>query len=167
MLVHLELVTKLGREKCLMAFDRFGSRRRNTLVIYSYNGTNFQGAANILHDFARRVYTRSIDWRFIPPGTPHGGGVWERMIEMSKRISYSIVGSKRLNDECFQLYLVLWREPSTCSTTTRNTRNSSSEFETNKTQAEAMTRMFRTVSETSSEGIHTNASNEVEMAQAF
>ena len=99
--VHLEPVTDLSTEKYLMAIDHFCSRRGNPEVIYSDNGTNFQGAANILHDLARRVSTRSIDWRFIPPGTPHQGGVWERLIGMSKRILYSIVGSKRLNDECF------------------------------------------------------------------
>ena len=84
-----------------MAIDRFCTWRGNPEVIYSYNGTIFQGAANILHDLARRVSTRSIDWRFIPPGTPHQGGDWERLIGMSKRTIYSIVGSKRLNDECF------------------------------------------------------------------
>ena len=99
--VHLEPVTDLSTEKCLMAIDRFCSRRGNPEVINSDNGTNFQGAANILHDLARRVSTRSFDWKFIPPGTPHQGGVWERLIGMSKRILYSIVGSKRLNDECF------------------------------------------------------------------
>ena len=99
--VHLEPVTDLSTEKYLMAIDRFCSRRGNPEVIYSDNGTNCQGAANILHDLARRVSTRSIDWKFIPPGTPHQGGVWERLIGMSKRILYSIVGSKRLNDECF------------------------------------------------------------------
>ena len=84
-----------------MAIDRSCSRRWNPEVIYSDNGTNFQGATNILHDLARLVSTRSIDWRFIPLGTPHQGGLWERLIGMSKRILNSIVGSKRLNDECF------------------------------------------------------------------
>ena len=101
MAVHLEPVTDLSTEKCLMAIDRFCSRRGNPEVIYSDNGTNFQGAANILQDLARRVSARSIDWRFIPPGTPHQGDVWKRLIGMSKRNLYSIVGSKRLNDECF------------------------------------------------------------------
>ena len=97
----MESVTGLITEKCLLAIDRFHSRRGNPEVIYNDNGTNFQGAANILHDLARRVRTRSIDWRFIPPGTPHRGGVWERLIGMIKRILYSIAGLKRLNDECF------------------------------------------------------------------
>ena len=99
--VHLESVTDLSTEKCLMAIDRFCSRRGNPDVIYSDIGTNFQGAANILYDLARRVSTRSIDWRFIPPGIPHQGGVWECLIGMSQRFLYSIVGSKRINDECF------------------------------------------------------------------
>ena len=73
--IHLEDVTDLSTEKCLMAIDRFCSWRGNPEVIYSDNGKNFQGAANIFHDLARRVSTRSIDWRFILPGTPHQGGV--------------------------------------------------------------------------------------------
>ena len=190
--VHLGPVTDLCTENRLMAFDSFCSRRGNPEVINSDNGTNFQRAVNILHDLAGRVSTRSIDWRFIPPGTPHQGGVWERLIGMSKRILYHLVGSKRLNDECFHILICqvegilnsclsaqfhqtakIWK-PSplvifnwTCSTTTFNTRNSSSEFETNKTHVEAVSRLFRTVLETACKRKPTNTTNEVELAQDF
>ena len=60
--VHLETVTDLSTEKCPMAIGRFCSRRGSPEVIYSGNGTNFQGAANILHDLARLVSTRSIEY---------------------------------------------------------------------------------------------------------
>ena len=39
------------------------------------------------------------------PGIPHQGGVWERPIGMRKRLLYSIVGSKLLNNECFHTML--------------------------------------------------------------
>ena len=104
--VHLEPVTNLGTEKCLIAIDRFCSRRGNPDFIYSDKGTNFQGAANIHLGIARPVSTRSTECKFIPTGTPYQGGVWERLIGMSKRILYSIVGSKRLNDECFHIVLL-------------------------------------------------------------
>ena len=49
-----------------------------------------------------RLSLPADDWR---QQTPHQEGVWERLIEMSKRILYNIVESKRLKDECFHTVL--------------------------------------------------------------
>ena len=35
----------------------------------------------------------------IPPGAPHHGGPWERMVRSCKRVFYSILGTRRLTDE--------------------------------------------------------------------
>jgi transposase InsO family protein len=48
--VHIELVTSLPTEAYLAALRRFIARRGKPRTIYSDNGTNFQGAANQLHE---------------------------------------------------------------------------------------------------------------------
>ena len=35
----------------------------------------------------------SIDWKFIPPGAPHMGGAWERMIRSIKSTAMDILPS--------------------------------------------------------------------------
>jgi hypothetical protein len=60
--------------------------RRNSFS-YSDNGTNFQGAANQLHEIYTMLQSSSemarvqdflanerCDWKFIPPHGPHFGG---------------------------------------------------------------------------------------------
>ena len=91
---HIELVSSLSTESFLLALKRFISRRGNPIVIHSDNGTNFKGANKRLRDlylFLRAqentefiksfLSQREIDWQFIPPNSPHWGGVWEAGIK--------------------------------------------------------------------------------------
>jgi len=48
--VQIEFVTSLTTEIFLAALRRFIARRGKLKTIYSDNGTNFQGAANELHE---------------------------------------------------------------------------------------------------------------------
>lgn len=64
--------------------------------MYSDNGTNFVGAYNQLAkrekgwlhqknvELASLVNSRGIDWKFIPPGAPNFGGLWERNVRSVK-----------------------------------------------------------------------------------
>ncbi|XP_068671229.1 uncharacterized protein [Montipora foliosa] len=45
---------------------------------------------------------RGIDWKFNPPTASHQGGVWERLIRSIRRILYSLVGERLLNDEALR-----------------------------------------------------------------
>ncbi|GBM52316.1 hypothetical protein AVEN_126396-1 [Araneus ventricosus] len=70
--VHLELITSLSTEAFLMGFRRFVARRGRCLTIYCDNGTNFVGAANVLHGLdwnkiIRHGAVNAIDWKFNPP----------------------------------------------------------------------------------------------------
>ena len=82
--VHLELASDLSTVCFLAAYRRFISRRGNSTVIFSDNGTNFVGAHRELNELSRFLATDHLqtaitaaassvgtDWRFIPPSAPH------------------------------------------------------------------------------------------------
>jgi len=64
--------------------------------MYSDNGTNFEGASNILKDFQElttivespevfnAMANDGITWHFNPPAAPHHGGVWEINVKAVK-----------------------------------------------------------------------------------
>ncbi|XP_062557697.1 uncharacterized protein LOC134222552 [Armigeres subalbatus] len=87
--VHLEVVHSLSTQSCLMAIRRFVCKRGMPQEFFSDNRTNFLGASKEISKVARRideecaeaVVSSSTKWDFNPPGTPHMGGVWERMVD--------------------------------------------------------------------------------------
>ena len=104
--VHIEVVTSLTTEAFLAALRRFISRQGRPRTIYSDNGTNFQGAANQLHDLYKMLQsssqmatvqdffaTEGCDWKFIPPHGPHFGGLWEAAVKSMKHHLRRTLGS--------------------------------------------------------------------------
>jgi len=94
-------VSDLTTEFFLAAFKRFTARRGLCKTIYSDNGTNFVGAARQLkelQEFTRKnedklkesLASADISWRFIPPRTPHFGGLWESAVKSVKRHLYTV-----------------------------------------------------------------------------
>lgn len=94
---HLEVVSDLTTKSFLQALIRFVSRRGIPSDIYSDNATNFVGANNELkelHDaflnqsnidkIKEYCYSNGITWHFIPPRTPHFGGLWESIVKQFK-----------------------------------------------------------------------------------
>lgn len=90
--VHLELVTSLSSEAYLMALKRFLSRRGKPAQIFSDNGKTFVGA---LKEFSKFLTTcerdildfasnENIKFSFIPPYSPHFGGLWEAGVKSVK-----------------------------------------------------------------------------------
>lgn len=94
--VHLELVMGLTTDAFLAALKRFMSRRGQCLHITSDNGTNFVGAHKELQAYFKSnkvqdsLSTMGIEWHFIPPGTPHFGGLWEAAVKSAKRLLYKV-----------------------------------------------------------------------------
>ncbi|XP_022168208.1 uncharacterized protein LOC111032244 [Myzus persicae] len=98
--VHLELVSSLSSEDFLATLTRFMSRRGQCARLFSDNGTNFVGANRELlskfREFNRNNKTheflsaRSITWQFIPPSSPHFGGLWESAVKSAKKHLYCI-----------------------------------------------------------------------------
>ena len=49
---------------------------------------------------------RGIEWKFNPPPASYRGGVWERLISSIRRILYSLIEERLLNDEGLRTLLV-------------------------------------------------------------
>ncbi|XP_072400228.1 uncharacterized protein [Diabrotica undecimpunctata] len=112
--VHIEVVSSLSTEDFILALKRFISRRGNPTTLYSDNGSNFWGAKNLLfelyeffkdnensqelHDFCSK---NSIQFYFIPPNSPHHGGLHESAIRSCKYHLHLLVGNANLTFEEF------------------------------------------------------------------
>ncbi|XP_055859349.1 uncharacterized protein LOC129921511 [Episyrphus balteatus] len=108
--IHLEVVSDLTTQASLAAFRRFSARRGNCSHIYSDCGTNFVGANNELakmlkeakHDWkqiAETIANHGTNWHFIPPASPHFGGLWEAGVKSVKYHLKRVVGTERLTFE--------------------------------------------------------------------
>ncbi|XP_044764422.1 uncharacterized protein LOC123320987 [Coccinella septempunctata] len=96
--IHIELVTDSTKESFLLALKRFVSRRGRPSVICSDNGTNFKAASQDLIELGKFIsnnkdeleefFNRNeFNWKFIPPYSPHFGGLWEAGV---KRMKYHL-----------------------------------------------------------------------------
>lgn len=109
--IHLELVTDLTASALLAALKRFMARRGICSDIYSDNATNFiRVAKDIRKDLmvAIREATREaadtlandgVTWHYIPPSSPHFGGLWEAGVRSTKHHLQRILGSHTLTYE--------------------------------------------------------------------
>ncbi|UYV61893.1 hypothetical protein LAZ67_1006982 [Cordylochernes scorpioides] len=94
----------LDKEAFLAALRRFIGRRGRPAEINTDNATNFVGAYKDLrklfnsniHDFAS---SEEIKWNFMPPSSPHFGGLWEAGIKSVKYHLRRIVGKTKLTFE--------------------------------------------------------------------
>lgn len=112
--VHLELAASLSTSSMIMALRRLSARRGSPKRIYSDNGTNFVGADRELRDEWAKIDKREVEmaseernitWKFIPPGAPHMGGAWERMIRTVKVALAAVLFEKHPPEEV--LYTLL------------------------------------------------------------
>lgn len=94
--LHLEVASDLSTESFLAALKRFTARRGKPNEIFSDNGRNFIGAKNELLQLVKflkdqrkilpeLLANQGIDWHFIPPHSPHMGGLWEAGVKSVKR----------------------------------------------------------------------------------
>ena len=103
--VHIEVVNGLDSDACKMAITRFMARRSKLQKIISDNGTNFVGAAREFKEclnqwdqnaICERLARAQTIWKFNPPGVPHFGGFWERLVRSCKIAMFAILGNRRL-----------------------------------------------------------------------
>lgn len=103
--VHIDVAMNLSTESFIAALERFVARRGRPESIYSDNGTNFKGAANQLEklcndsDVQDDLTSKRIRWHFIPPGSPHFGGIWEAAIKSTKTHLKRAIGEAVLSQE--------------------------------------------------------------------
>lgn len=116
--IHLELVGDLTSESFIGALDRFISRRGKPVEIWSDNATNFVGSKRMLDEMqqiqqnqykdsqiADYFSQNGIGWRFIPPSSPHFGGLWESGVKSVKTHLKRVIGETSLTYERFYTLL--------------------------------------------------------------
>ncbi|XP_043463826.1 uncharacterized protein LOC122499504, partial [Leptopilina heterotoma] len=115
--IHLELVSDLSSAAFICAYRRFVGRRGICQNLYSDNATNFKGADKELQGMFRRasefhqevaslLANDGTNWTFIPPSTPHYGGLWEAGVRSVKHHLRRVVGEHTLTFEEFSTVLV-------------------------------------------------------------
>jgi len=113
--IHLESVSNLTFEALIAAIKLFIARRGFIDHIYNNNGSNFVGANRELkeffkpEEFLRQVHNYAektqFQWHFIPPNSPHFGGMWEAGVKSLKYHWKRTVGKALLTFEEFSTLL--------------------------------------------------------------
>ncbi|XP_037813119.1 uncharacterized protein LOC119604511 [Lucilia sericata] len=104
--IHMEVVMDLTTIAFIAALKRFIARRGKCNTIYSDNATNFVGANKelklLLQHFlssdhiaavSENCNQQGIKWKFIPPRSPHFGGLWESAVKQAKYFLRRAVGT--------------------------------------------------------------------------
>lgn len=98
--VHVEVVEEMSTSSFIMALKRFVSIRGSVSHFRSDRGSSFIGSIQHLgitpinvEDGKLKQYLNdtSCTWEFNPPCASHMGGVWERVIGMTRRILDSLL----------------------------------------------------------------------------
>ena len=117
--IHLELATDLSTECFLAALKRFMARRGKCVHIFSDNGRNFLGASRVLNEMHQVLMSQQhndivsaslsedgIRWTYIPPYSPHWGGIWESAVRSVKLHLRRVIGDTTLTFEQMNTLLV-------------------------------------------------------------
>ena len=84
------------------------ARRWKPDIILGVNETNLVGAAREIREWRKACNQRDIEhplaqkqikWKFSPPGEPHFGDVWLRMVRSCKKATLGIVENRILTDD--------------------------------------------------------------------
>ncbi|XP_015121728.1 uncharacterized protein LOC107044383 [Diachasma alloeum] len=129
--VHIELVSDLTTEEFLATLSRFLSRHPSCKALHSDNATTFTGAYkelkelyNFIQDeqhedsIRRNLIKKGIEWHFIPPISPHCGGLWEAAVKSCKHHMKRVIGNElltyqQLNTLCVKIEGILNSRPLT------------------------------------------------------
>lgn len=114
--IHLELVSDCTSESFIHALKRFIARRGKPTTILSDNATTFKGADNELQKIMKSLPCQSyftqlrqedIKFSFIPPRSPHFGGIYEAGIKSVKHHLKRVTGNNGLDYEEMHTVLTL------------------------------------------------------------
>ena len=106
--VHLEVTTSLDTDSFLMALRRFMARRGRPSRIYCDNWKSFKRGERELREslqswneaqISDSLTQQNIQWRDNPPGGPHMGGCWERLVASAKGALRVVIGDRLVTDE--------------------------------------------------------------------
>ncbi|XP_070138806.1 uncharacterized protein [Drosophila bipectinata] len=104
--VHFEIAYSLGTSSCIMCLANFMALRGTPREIFSDNGKNFRATEKAVREELKKIEHDKITikfdgikWQFNPPGAPHMGGAWERLVRTTKGTLKKIGPSYSFNDE--------------------------------------------------------------------
>lgn len=110
--VHLEASSDSSTEAFVRCLKRFIARRGVPSKIFSDNAKNFVGCKNQLSELKalwqnpqhlqtveQYCLNHSIEWKPIPPRSPHFGGLWESAIKSAKHHLVKVLNSETLTFE--------------------------------------------------------------------
>lgn len=111
--IHVELVSDATTQAFIAALKRMVSRRGIISRIVSDNGTNFVGANNYLRSVVEQLERDSgtleeqfkFKWKFITPGAPHHGGIYEAAVKSVKHYLVRVIGETTLTFEEYSTVL--------------------------------------------------------------
>jgi hypothetical protein len=101
--VHLELARDQSTDAFIMCLRNFQNRRGKIRQLFSDNGRNFVGAEAELSREARNL---EIEWNFICPSNPEAGGIWERKIQIVKKILNKIFQGQSYREDTLRSALI-------------------------------------------------------------
>lgn len=102
--IHIEIVSSLDMNSCMMCVQMFVKRRGTPVEMWSDNATCFKATAK---EWERMQGTfPMVKFNFIPPGAPNFGGCWERMIRTVKSNINRMLQGRSLTDEILRCTLV-------------------------------------------------------------
>ena len=105
--VYLDATPSLETDDFIMILRQFISRRGPPKEIWSDRGTYFVGANRELRESIERwnedkidhqLQQKGIKWVFQPPAAPHASGVWERLVQITKKHLKTAVADRLLSD---------------------------------------------------------------------
>ncbi|GBM14833.1 hypothetical protein AVEN_186861-1, partial [Araneus ventricosus] len=102
--IHLELLSDLTSDALIATLKRFTSSRGRCSKIYTDNATNFVESNSKLKKFYKLINfpdenlanyftSEGMDWNFIPPRSPHFGGLWEAGVKSVKHHLKRTIGN--------------------------------------------------------------------------
>ena len=112
--VHLLSLKDMTTGTLINALVKLHNQFPGIELIYSDNGTNLKGASREIKDAVKAwnseqinesLMSTGIEWKWSPPGSPHYGGVWERMVRSAKKHLKFVSEKDDLNIDVFETAL--------------------------------------------------------------
>ena len=101
--IHLDHVSDMSAPTFIRSFKRFSSRRGLPVLMISDNAKTFEAAAKVIRDVISSPKVQQyfegigIEWKFNVPKAPWWGGLFERLVRLTKRCLRKALGQAKLS----------------------------------------------------------------------